>query len=142
MNVDVIRLNIMKVPKGLKLTDVEVGSGRHAMPGDVVRFEYELRFNRGELIADSSEYGPYDYRLGCRDCAPGVEFGLMGMQAGGTRIAKVPPHLTYVDRQINPSIPETAVIVYTLRLLKITDQPWDPDMASRLDCSGIVKSAG
>lgn len=130
----------MKVPKGLKLTDTAVGSGQHAMPGDVVLFEYELRYNRGELIADSSEYGPYDYRLGCRECAPGVEFGLMGMRAGGTRVVKVPPHLTYVDRQIDPSIPENAVIIYTLRLLKILSPPWDPTMIDRLDCSGIVKS--
>lgn len=132
----------MKVPRGLKLSDLEHGSGRHAVPGDVVRFEYELRYNRGDLIADSSEYGPYDYRLGCRDCAPGVEYGLMGMREGGVRTAKVPPHLTYVDRQINPSIPENAVIIYTLRLLKILDQPWDFDMTSRLDCSEIKLSKG
>ena len=130
----------MKVPRGLKLTDIEAGNGRHALPGDVVRFEYELRLNRGELIADSTKYGPYDYRLGCRDCAPGVEFGLMGMRAGGVRTAKVPPHLTYVDRQINPSIPDNAVVIYTLRLLRIVDPPWDPEMASRLDCTGIIIS--
>ncbi len=102
----------MKVPRGMKITDVEVGIGRHAVPGDMVRFEYELHYNRGELIADSSEYGPYDYGLGCRDCALGVEYGLMGMREGGVRTVKIPPHLTYIDRQINPSIPENAVIIY------------------------------
>ena len=132
----------MKVPRGLKLCDIETGKGRHAVPGDTVRFEYELRFNRGELIADSSEHGPLDYRLGCRDCAPGVEYGLMGMREGGIRTAKVPPHLTYVDRQINSSIPGNAVIIYTLTLLKILDTPpWDPEMSSRLDCTKIHVSS-
>ena len=130
----------MKVPKGLKITDTKPGAGRHAMPGDVVCFDFELHYNQGELIADSSENGPYEYRLGCRDCAPGVEFGLMGMQAGGERRVKVPPHLSYVDRQINPSIPENAVLIYTLRLTKILLPPWDPEMVNRLDCSGIIKS--
>jgi len=64
------------------------------------------------------------------------------MRGSGVRTAKVPPHLTYVDRQINPSIPENAVIIYTLRLLKILDQPWDPDMTSQLDCSEIKLSKG
>jgi len=130
----------MKVPRGLKLKDTQIGNGRHAMPGDVVRFEYELRFNRGELLADSSGNGPHDYRLGSRDCAPGVEYGLMGMRPGGVRTVRVPPHLTYVDRQIDPSIPENAVIIDTLKLLKIIDPPWDPEMVNRLDCSGIINS--
>ncbi len=110
------------------------------MPGDIVRYEYELSFNRGDLIADSTEYGPYHYRLGCRDAAPGIEFGLMGMRAGGVRTVKVPPHLTYVDRQIEPSIPNNAVLIYTLRLVEIVEPPWDPHMVNRLDSSEIFKS--
>ncbi|QDV59043.1 FKBP-type peptidyl-prolyl cis-trans isomerase [Rosistilla oblonga] len=127
----------MKIPRGLKLEDTTVGTGRHAVPGDTVRFEYECRLNRGDLISDSTDFGPYQYRLGCRDCSPGVEYGLMGMRTGGVRQIKLPPHLTYVDRQINPEIPKDAVVRYTLRLVEIVDPPWDPDMATRLDCSGL-----
>jgi FKBP-type peptidyl-prolyl cis-trans isomerase len=127
----------MKPPRGLKIIDELTGDGPHAMPGDVVTFEYECRFNGGDLIASSDQYGPYKYRLGCRDCAPGVEFGLMGMRMGGVRTVRVPPHLTYVDRQINPEIPVDAVIVYTLRLNAIIHPPWDPDMPKRLDCSQL-----
>ena len=130
----------MKIPRGLKLEDTTIGTGRPAMPGDTVRFEYECRLNRGDLIGDSTQYGPYEYRLGCRDCSPGVEYGLMGMRTGGVRHAKLPPHLTYVDRQINPEIPEDAVVRYVLRLVEITDTPWDPGMATRLDCSGLFIS--
>ncbi|MGN6545703.1 MAG: FKBP-type peptidyl-prolyl cis-trans isomerase [Aureliella sp.] len=127
----------MKPPRGLKIIDETNGDGPPAMPGDVVMFEYECRLNRGELIASSKQYGPYQYRLGSRDCAPGVEFGLMGMRKGGVRTVRVPPHLTYVDRQINPEIPTDAVLVYTLRRISLVDPPWDADMRQRLDCSQL-----
>ncbi|QDV23862.1 FK506-binding protein [Aureliella helgolandensis] len=106
----------------------------------MVQFNYECRLNGGDRVADSSEYGPYQYRLGCRESAPGVEFGLMGMRAGGVRGVRVPPHLTYVDRQINPELPPNAVLRYTLELVAIVQPPWDSGMRQRLDCSGIVIS--
>jgi len=129
----------MKPPKGLKISEERIGEGPHAMPGDEVTYDYECRYNNGELIADSTLYGPYHYRLGCREAAVGIEYGLMGMRKNGVRIVRVPPHLTYVDRQINPEIPEKAQIIYTLKLLKVLP-PWDSEMRHRLDCAKIIMS--
>ena len=83
---------------------------------------------------DSDRDGPHPIRVGGRDCYTGLEFGLLGMQVGGRRKIVVPPNLTYDERKTFPTIPENAILTYTLSLIELREK-WDPEMESRLQNS-------
>jgi len=63
-------------------------------------------------------------RVGARDCCVGIEYGLLGMQSGGTQRIKAPPHLTHVERKSLPDLSENAILVYALTLVEIAGK-WD-----------------
>ena len=83
---------------------------------------------------DSDRDGPHPIRVGGRDGYTGLEFGLLGMQVGGRRKIVVPPNLTYDERKTFPTIPENAILIYTLSLIELREK-WDPEMESRLQNS-------
>ena len=85
-----------KMPKGLEYEDLRLGAGDPARRGNMVNFRLEIRLNRGELI-DEGERGLI---LGTRRSFHGLERGIEGMQVGGLRQLRVPPHLAYDDGRL------------------------------------------
>ncbi len=75
-----------------------------------------------------------EVRVGARDCCVGVEYGLLGMQVGGTRKVVVPPNLNYIERKIFPDLSERAMLIYEIELTELRDN-WVDDMEKRLGSS-------
>lgn len=83
------------------------------------------------MLFASEPNSPYPVRVGGRDCFAGIEYGLLGMRVGGQRTVIVPPNLTYDERKTYPELPESALLVYELQLISLSEK-WDPEMESRL----------
>lgn len=121
----------MKPPRSLQITDIQVGTGRKVVPGDVAVCRCRCTRRKGDLVFTSPDEEPSVIRVGARNCCVGVEYGLIGMQVGGRRTIKVPPNLTYVERKIFPDIPEDAMLIYELELIELQAK-WDVEMEHRL----------
>ena len=121
----------MKPPRSLKIADIEHGSGRPCVPGDIAICDCVCTRRKGDVLFASDADSPYRIRVGGRDCCVGVEYGLLGMRVGGRRTVTVPPNLTYHERKTYTQLPENALLVYELRLIDLPDK-WDPEMERRL----------
>lgn len=120
----------MKPPRSLKITELEVGTGRVCVPGDTALVHYEIRRPKGDVLSSSNEKRPSEVDVGRRDFFVGIEYGLLGMRVGGRRSIVVPPHLMgYLPRIYD--LPSGAMVVIELHLIDLP-QKWDPDMESRL----------
>lgn len=125
----------MKPPRSLKITDVETGSGRPCVLGDVAVCHCVCTRRKGDVVFTSEPKDPYRIRVGGRDCFVGIEYGLLGMRLGGRRSVLVPPNLTYHERKTYRDIPDDAILIYDLRLIDLPEK-WDPEIEMRLGNGG------
>ena len=121
----------MKPPTSLKITDVETGIGPTVVPGDTVLCKWCCTRMKGDVLFQSDDSMLHPLRVGARDYCVGIEYGLIGMQVGGTRRVVSPSNLNYVERKSFPDLPENSVLTYELTLVEITGK-WDPEMQNRL----------
>ena len=121
----------MKPPRSLKINDIETGTGPKVVPGDTVVCKWRCTRTKGDVLFQSDDSQLHPLRVGARDCCVGIEYGLLGMQRGGTRRVVAPPNLTYIERKSFPDLPEDSMLIYELTLVEITEK-WDPEMQERL----------
>lgn len=82
-------------PTELVITDVEVGTGAEAKPGDRVEVHYVgVDFESGEEF-DSSWNRGESIEFPLAGLIKGWQDGIPGMKAGGRRELICPPHLAY-----------------------------------------------
>lgn len=115
---------IMKLAKGLKITDLRVGEGREVALQDIVHFHCTCRLSKGDVAFTTRKDAPYQVRVGARDAFVALDQGLIGMRVGGLRQIKVPPHLAYYERRAYPKLPPAAVLVYEIELIRVPEH-WD-----------------
>lgn len=120
----------MEPPRSLKITEIEIGTGRACAPGDTALVHYVIRRPKGDVLNSSREKRPSEIDVGRRDYHVAIEYGLLGMQVGGRRSVVVPPNLVGYLRTTFELPPGSRVIIE----LHLIDLPrkWDPDMESRL----------
>ena len=121
----------MKPPTSLKITDVATGIGPTVVPGDTVLCKWCCTRTKGDVLFQPDDSMLHPLRVGARDYCVGIEYGLIGMQVGGTRRVVSPSNLNYVERKSFPDLPENSVLTYELTLVEITGK-WDPEMQNRL----------
>ena len=82
-------------PEDLQVTDITVGDGATAQPGDRVLVHYVgVDFESGEEFDSSWNRGePIEFPL--RGLIQGWQDGIPGMKVGGRRELVIPPHLAY-----------------------------------------------
>jgi FKBP-type peptidyl-prolyl cis-trans isomerase FkpA len=97
-----------QTPSGLFYKDITVGQGALASSGSVVDFVLEGWLPSGEYIHPIETV--LNVALGGGELIPGVDEGLRGMRAGGTRKIVVPPHLAHGGSR---------VFVYGLELIEV-----------------------
>ena len=100
---------------GVEFEDLAVGDGPVAGRGASVEVEYTLALNKGDVVESEKRY---QFRLGERRVAPGLEYGVEGMRVGGERRIRVGPHLAYRDRSIPGKVPANAVLEFRVKLLR------------------------
>ena len=122
----------MKPPRSLKIINIETGTGPMVVPGDTVVCKWRCTRTKGDIVFQSEDSQALPIRVGARDYCVGIEYGLLGMQCGGSRRVVSPPNLTYVERKSFPDLPENSKLIYELKLVEIKGK-WDPEMQQRLE---------
>ena len=108
-------------PTELEVTDLTVGDGAEAGPGDNVRVHYVgVAYSTGEEFDASYNRGePLRFRLGVGQVISGWDTGVQGMKVGGRRQLVIPPHLGYGDRGAGGVIKPGATLVFVVDLVGV-----------------------
>jgi len=84
-----------EAPAELVITDLEVGDGAEAQPGDQVEVHYlGIDFETGEQFDASWDRGE-SISFPLAGLIAGWQEGIPGMRVGGRRQLVIPPHLAY-----------------------------------------------
>jgi FKBP-type peptidyl-prolyl cis-trans isomerase len=105
---------------GLRITDVVVGTGAEASPGDTVIVHYRGTLEDGSQFDASYDRGtPFSFPLGAGRVIKGWDEGVQGMQVGGKRKLVIPPDLGYGSRGAGGVIPPNATLIFDVELLEV-----------------------
>src|SRR5687767_14868209 len=108
-------------PTDLVVTDLVVGEGAEARPGQTVSVhyvgvahstgeEFDASYNRGEA---------FRFPLGAGRVIAGWDQGVAGMKVGGRRQLVIPPHLGYGDRGAGGVIKPGETLIFVVDLVDI-----------------------
>ena len=108
-------------PEDLVVTDLTVGSGAEAGPGDQVLVHYVgVAHSTGEEFDASYNRGaPLDFPLGAGRVIQGWDQGVAGMKVGGRRQLVIPPHLGYGDRGAGGVIKPGETLIFVVDLVGV-----------------------
>ena len=108
-------------PAELEITDLTVGDGAEAGPGDQVSVHYVgVAHSTGEEFDASYNRGaPLDFPLGRGRVIRGWDDGVVGMKVGGRRRLVIPPHLAYGDRGAGGVIGPGETLIFVVDLVGV-----------------------
>lgn len=108
-------------PAELEVTDLTVGNGAEAGPGDTVKVHYVgVAYSTGEEFDASYNRGaPLDFPLGAGRVIRGWDEGVAGMKVGGRRRLVIPPHLAYGDRGAGGVIAPGETLIFVVDLVDV-----------------------
>ena len=110
----------VQTPSGLKYTDVRIGDGREAQPGNVVYVLYVGRLTNGTRFDSNTNAGnPFKFSLGNGEVIKGWDEGIAGMKAGGKRQLVIPSKLAYGASAAGSKIPPHSTLLFEVELLKV-----------------------
>ena len=105
---------------GLRITDIEVGSGPEASSGQTVVVHYRGTLEDGTQFDASYDRGtPFTFPLGAGRVIKGWDEGVQGMKVGGKRKLVIPSDLGYGARGAGGVIPPNATLIFEVELLDI-----------------------
>ena len=112
------------LPSGLEYKDLKVGSGPAAQLGSTVTIHFtgwvDKNSQRGKEIYNSrKEREPVSFVIGTDKVIQGWNEGAIGMQAGGTRMLRIPPALGYGAKAVEDVIPPNAHLLFIIELLEV-----------------------
>ena len=108
-------------PTELEVTDLTVGDGAEARPGQQVSVHYVgVAYSSGEEFDASYNRGaPLDFALGTGRVIPGWDQGVAGMKVGGRRQLVIPPHRAYGDRGAGGVIQPGETLIFVVDLVGV-----------------------
>ena len=129
----------MKIPAGMKVDDIVVGTGRVAEQHSRALVHYECFVHGGQRLFSThdcsaltlvqcgescpSRHPPVTIQIGKRRGYPALYYGVLGMRVGGIRRVLVEPHLSKWERRGKPNVPYDALLDYQVELLQVNDEP-------------------
>lgn len=110
----------MQISKaGLWYMIYQNGNGAKASLGKTVTFYYKVWLLDGTLCYSSEESGAKRFRLGQGGVESGLEEGMLLLKVGDKARFILPPHLAYGLVGDGNKIPERAIILYEVELIKL-----------------------
>ncbi|HEY1042154.1 MAG TPA: FKBP-type peptidyl-prolyl cis-trans isomerase [Candidatus Paceibacterota bacterium] len=108
------------LPTDLVITDVVVGSGPEATPGQMVTVNYVGALPDGTIFDASANHGqPFAFQLGAGQVIRGWDEGVAGMKVGGKRRLVIPPDMAYGNQAVGGVIPANATLLFEVELLAV-----------------------
>jgi len=116
--------NVMTTPSGLKIIDINVGTGATPKAGQTCVMHYTgwIYENgaKGKKFDSSVDRGkPFEFPIGMRRVIAGWDEGVATMKVGGKRTLIIPPDLGYGARGAGAVIPPNATLLFDVELLEI-----------------------
>ena len=103
---------------GLKLVDLEVGTGAEFKNGMLVLINYEAWLADGTKFDSSYDRRePFNLKVGAGQVIQGWDEGMVGMKVGGKRKLVIPPALGYGEAGAPPRIPPNATLTFEIKAL-------------------------
>ena len=100
------------------ITDIEVGTGREAVKGALVKMHYDGYLEDGTKFDSSHDHGRlFQFVLGAKRVVQGMDLGVLGMKEGGKRKLFIPSHLGYGERTMG-KIPPHSNLIFNIELFE------------------------
>jgi FKBP-type peptidyl-prolyl cis-trans isomerase FkpA len=105
---------------GLRIEEIEAGSGAPFGDGQEVRVHYVARLPDGKIVHDTRQGGeaPIELVIGSTRVICGFEKGLLGMRAGGQRRVTVPWRLGFGEAGRPPDVPPRTDVAFVIDLFR------------------------
>jgi len=109
----------------LVIEDLEVGTGSEVEEGDTVLIDWTGYYLDDEgtvgMLFNSSamQGGPYEFIVGNSDVIEGWHAGVLGMQAGGVRVLKVPANMAFGAEGVHSMVEPDQDLKFEITLLEI-----------------------
>jgi peptidylprolyl isomerase len=111
--------NVDNTSSGVQITDVKVGDGDVAQPGDTLTVNYTGTLQDGTVFDSSITRGqPFVFPLGQGQVIKGWDQGLVGMKVGGERKLVISPDYGYGAQAVGP-IPANSTLIFDVTLLGV-----------------------
>ena len=110
---------VRKLPSGLIMEDVIVGTGPKAKAGKKVSVRYVGKLANGKTFDSNTKGAPFSFKLGKGEVIKGWDLGVQGMSVGGTRKLTIPAPLGYGSKGAAPDIPKNAELHFEVKLLQV-----------------------
>jgi FKBP-type peptidyl-prolyl cis-trans isomerase len=124
MLVSAARAETPALTEGLRIEDIEVGTGDEARKGKTVTVHYtgwlysQPDEARGKKVDSSHGGKPFTFRLGAGEAIKGWDEGVPGMKAGGVRELIIPPKAGYGNRRSGP-VPANSWLIFEIELIEV-----------------------
>lgn len=106
-------------PVGLKIEEIEKGTGPAVKKGDTVVIHYKGTLENGTKFDSSYDRNqPFETQIGVGQVIEGWDLGVVGMQVGGKRKLVIPPDLGYGANAVGP-IPANSTLIFDVELVGI-----------------------
>lgn len=109
----------VNMTEGMKIEDLNVGTGTEAVDGKMVVVDYVGTLTDGTQFDSSKEFGkPFAFTLGKGEVIEGWDQGVAGMKVGGKRKLTIPPELGYGSQAVG-TIPANSTLIFEVELLEV-----------------------
>lgn len=111
--------NMLKTATGLRYEIIEKGNGAKAVVGKAVKFEYDIKLMNGDIIYNSDQSGPKEFRIGSGGVESGLEEGILLLKTGDKARFVIPSYLAHGLSGDNDQIPPKATLIYNVKIIDL-----------------------